>query len=167
MDFHSRELLPFFLNELGFKDSGIELGVANGKHLGWLVANSNIKYWYGIDRWNDHHDITEYAGVVEQFRHASDVTILRATFHDALILFEDNSFDFIYIDGYAHLGQEHGRTLDEWWPKLKTGGLFAGHDYHRHWPLTVQAVNAFVKKHQLEMSTTQGDMYPTWMVRKP
>jgi hypothetical protein len=43
-------------------------------------------------------------------------------------LFKDNSLDYIYIDGnhdYDHAKQD----LKLWWPKLRPGGLMAGHDY--------------------------------------
>ena len=56
-------------------------------------------------------------------------------------LFEDESVDFIYLDAYAHTGQENGRLIDLWWRKLNGGGLFAGHDYDPKWPQTVEAVD--------------------------
>ena len=41
------------------------------------------------------------------------------TFDDAIDLFEDQFFDFIYIDGFAHTGEEGGETLIKWYRKLK------------------------------------------------
>ena len=52
-------------------------------------------------------------------------------------------FDFIYIDAYAGSGQDNGKILNDWWPKLKSGGIFAGHDYDVKWPATIQAVDQF------------------------
>ena len=56
-------------------------------------------------------------------------TFLRGTFESHVNSFDDETFDFIFIDGYANSGQENGKTLDDWWPKLKPGGIFSGHDY--------------------------------------
>jgi predicted O-methyltransferase YrrM len=42
--------------------------------------------------------------------------------------YEDESIDFIFIDGSHHF-EDVLKDLIAWWPKLKTGGVFAGHDY--------------------------------------
>jgi len=42
--------------------------------------------------------------------------------------FENNYFDFIYIDG-DHLYESVIADLKGWWPKLKDGGIMAGDDY--------------------------------------
>ena len=73
-------------------------------------------------------------------------SLLRMDFDDALLLFEDNYFDFIYVDGFAHTGEEGGKTLIDWIKKLKVGGYLAGDDYHNDWPLVVWAVNDLAKK---------------------
>jgi len=43
--------------------------------------------------------------------------------------FEDSSLDFIHIDGAHH---HHGVIQDilDWWPKVKEGCVFSGHDYY-------------------------------------
>lgn len=91
---------------------------------------------------------------------------MQATFEVALRVFADASLDLIYIDGYAHTGQEGGKTLDDWWPKLKRGGIFAGHDYHKTYQPTMDAVDAFMLKHKMPFSLTDGDELPSWWVRK-
>jgi len=70
--------------------------------------------------------------------------------------------DFVYVDGYAHTGQEGGRTLDQWWAKVRPGGIMAGHDYHEQWPLTVQAVNQFAARIGLAVHLTHEDEFPSW-----
>ncbi len=91
------------------------------------------------------------------------------SFAEALPHFADGSLDFIYIDGYAHTGQESGGTLRDWWPKLRAGGVFAGHDYCARYQPTCDAVDAFVAANGLTLHVTEtgGDSFPSWWVIKP
>ena len=57
--------------------------------------------------------------------------------------FEDNSMDLIYIDG-EHTKEDVTRDLKLYLPKLKKGGIIAGHDYHEVWPGVKDAVNKLV-----------------------
>jgi hypothetical protein len=46
---------------------------------------------------------------------------------EAVLDFPDNTFDYVYIDG-DHEYQAVQLDLNLWWPKVKTGGMLAGHD---------------------------------------
>tara|TARA_Y100000389_G_C17052243_1_gene313332 strand:+ start:118 stop:318 length:201 start_codon:yes stop_codon:yes gene_type:complete len=62
-------------------------------------------------------------------------------------LFPDDFFDFIYVDGYAHTGEENGKTFFDWWPKLKQNGIFSGDDYdNKKWTEVYKNVNNFCEK---------------------
>ena len=80
----------------------------------------------------------------------------------------DSYFDFIYIDGYAHTGQDGGKTLEDWYPKLRAGGIFAGHDYHKHWSPTIDSVDAFRRSinHRGDLQLTLKDTFPSWWFLK-
>jgi len=54
--------------------------------------------------------------------------MIRALSEDVVDTFADGSLDFIYIDG-NHAYEYVKRDIEIWWPKLKKGGLFSGHDY--------------------------------------
>jgi hypothetical protein len=54
--------------------------------------------------------------------------IIRKTSMDALNDFEDESLDFVYIDG-DHEFQHVVNDICEWEKKVKKGGMVAGHDY--------------------------------------
>ena len=94
------------------------------------------------------------------------------TFEEALSLFPNESLDFIYIDGYAHTGEEGGKTFYDWYPKVKKGGLIAGDDYHEKWPLVIENVDKFTAEMGLdfqitEIVETQGQgKFPTWFAHK-
>lgn len=162
-----RAELPILIAKNGL---ALELGVAKGVFSDQILTARQDVTLISIDRWSDHHDFAEYeyaVGLLQRYGHRS--IIKRATFDDALPQFPDAYFDFIYIDGYAHTGQEGGKTLTDWWPKLKTGGIFAGHDYHEEWPLTKQAVHDFLQsigRRHTSFETTDGDQYPSWWMVK-
>lgn len=149
----------------------VELGVAGGMYSCDILRNNPLlALHYAIDKWNDHHNAQEEELARMFLEHAggSRVRVLRSLFAEAVQLFKDEHFDFVYIDGYAHTGQDNGTTLRQWWPKCKRGGIFAGHDYHPRWPQTMDAVNDFCCDHNLELGgLTAGDEFPSWWLIKP
>ncbi len=151
--------------------TGLELGVANGYFSSFLLSNSQFNQLFSIDQWagDRGHDDKEYAQAehaLAQFGQRS--TVIRSAFENALPQFENDFFDFIFIDGYAHNGQDEGKTIYAWWDKLKPGGFFGGHNYHQeHFPLTFKHVNEFVEKYGLQLYTTQEEKgYRSWYVFK-
>jgi predicted O-methyltransferase YrrM len=153
---------------------GVELGVAGGAYSDTLLRLGKLRHLYSIDRWSDHHDQAEYERAKELLsQHRRRSVILRTSFSEAVKAFTDGSLDFAYIDGYAHEGQEGGKTLADWWPKLRSGGIFAGHDYSPRYPATVKAVDEFAAAHGLTVNVTDAgtggvfDSEPSWWVVKP
>jgi hypothetical protein len=151
-----------------FKGVGAELGVAAGRFSKEILKGPGVSLLYSIDKWNDHHGVAEYRNVIGDLAAFGNRSIvLRATFNEALDIFPDEYLRWIYIDGYAHTGQDNGKTLDDWYPKLSAGGIFAGHDYAPEYPQTIEAVDKFVLKHGLTLYLTTDDDLPSWWVVKP
>ncbi len=94
------------------------------------------------------------------------------SFAEAYDLFDDESLDFIYIDGYAHTGQEGGETIWQWARKVKIGGLISGDDYHNDWPLVIEAVDTFARETGFDLCvTTEVESveyagHPSWAMVK-
>ena len=152
---------------------GIELGVAKGGYSKLLVESGKFQHFFGVDMYADHHDTAQYITALKAVGIFCNYKLFRMTFKDALELFEDESLDFVYIDGYAHTGEEGGETIFDWARKVKVGGVIAGHDYHPEWPLVVEAVNDFVTRSDLELNVTEvaddphgSDQFPSWVVVK-
>ena len=152
----------------GSNNIGIELGVANGTYSKQMVDSNKFSKVYGIDVYNDHHNTKQYLSALTYIGLDKPYTLIRSSFEETLTLFQDNFFDYIYVDGYAHTGQEDGKTLYTWFSKLKTGGIFAGHDYHTAWPKTIRVVDEFIKSYNLNLNLTneQNPLYPSWYTFK-
>jgi hypothetical protein len=70
------------------------------------------------------------------------VTLIKSDTHDANELYDDQSLDFVFIDA-NHLYEGMKLDLENWYPKVKKGGMIGGHDYDHSWPGLIQAVNEF------------------------
>jgi hypothetical protein len=139
---------------------GVELGVAKGIFSERMVGSRRFEIFYGIDRYGDHHDVEEYKSALRRVGLRSPYRLLRMSFDEAYDLFEDESLDFVYIDGYAHSGEEGGDTIYKWARKVRLGGVIAGDDYHARWPLVVRAVDRFARDTGFELFVT-GRVEPT------
>ena len=83
-------------------------------------------------------------------------TILKMTSEEAAPFVPDGSLDFVYIDG------NHARAYVEldaklWYPKVRSGGVFSGHDYelkpkHKHVEVK-QAIDPFAEAHGIDTIT--------------
>lgn len=67
--------------------------------------------------------------------------------------FEDESFDFIYVDG-DHTTEGAKKDLDITFRKLKRGGILAGHDYNGPWTSVKNVVDEFVLTNNLKLFIT-------------
>lgn len=67
--------------------------------------------------------------------------------------FDDQSVDFIFLDT-IHLYEQTKRELEAWYPKLKNGGVFAGHDHTPEFPGVEKACREFFgPKYQIRRSS--------------
>lgn len=155
---------------------GIELGVAEGFFSDALLSGSDLTKLYSVDMWAGDlkHDDEQFSRASALLsKHGERSEVLRMRFDEALPRFPDGHFDFIYVDGYAHTGEENGRTFRDWWPKLKPGGLFAGDDYDPRWPLVMEALDKFAyeKGFPIKIIPARPDApryskYPSWLIFK-
>ena len=153
---------------------GVELGVAEGIFSDRMVKSRAFEIFFGIDKYTDKPWVTieAYKRALRKIGLQSPYRLLRMTFDEAYDLFENESLDFIYVDGYAYTGENGGDIIYKWARKVKIGGVIAGDDYQSDWPLVIKAVDAFVQDHGFELfMTTKVESsaycgYPSWAVVK-
>lgn len=135
----SRNDLPQFFKDMGYK-VGAEIGVCQGKYTEQL-CQAGLKM-YAVDSWQEYDGYKDYYKVNPKYKKSLDVIyaearerlknydceIIKKSSMEAVKDFENNSLDFVYIDGnhdFRHVAED----LFEWSQKVKVGGVIAGHDY--------------------------------------
>lgn len=182
-DLDHREDLPFLFNELGLTGKGVEVGVLRGE-----FSRHILQYWKGqklycIDAWRhldgvidinnpDHNG--HLNNLAEAFKALyglqNRATLIRELSGEAADLFPNKSLDFVYIDA-AHDFKNVCQDLQTWAPKVKPGGILAGHDYlNGTFDCGVfavkQAVDEWAKEHAVQVHKTLWDAdFPSWVVQ--
>lgn len=144
-------------------DNGIcaEIGVRTGDNAERILNLSMPKQLYLIDCWdftksrcdngeqmNKTYNPQEwFERISNKYGNRNNVEVLRKTSFEASQQFEDNYFDWAYIDA-AHDYESVMEDCEVWWPKIKRGGFLCGHDYRGN---VRKAVDDFIKKNNLEL----------------
>lgn len=120
-----------FLFEEGYT-TGVEIGVNFGEY-GKILCDAGLKM-YGVDCWENYPGYKREGKYKSQKEKAvealkgCDYTIIHKYSMDALKDFEDNSLDFVYIDG-NHTLPYITADIFGWEKKVRRGGIISGHDY--------------------------------------
>jgi len=154
-----------------------ELGVAKGSFSEEILRTHLNIILFSIDRWaGDRGHGEEEMNRVKQLLSSHNIRshIWQLDFKEAAARFEPGTLDWVFIDGYAHNGQDGIETLRMWYPKVRPGGIFSGHDYDtERWPETTTVVDAFAREVGAEVNVTDEyggavwDNFPSWFWRKP
>ena len=129
---------------------GAEIGVKEGRTSAVLLKRlPGLRKLYCVDPWRYYAEYDsdragrkipwpnqrlldraygEFLRRIEPFRER--VVVLREFSRDAARLVPDASLDFAFIDA-NHAYEFVREDIALWWPKVKPGGLLAGHDYGR------------------------------------
>jgi hypothetical protein len=128
------------INSLKGELVGVEVGVclahtteayAKGiKNLKKLYAVDNYPTfvdWDGSD-WNkDRQDLMKKAAQEKMLAYKDKVEFLHVSSEEFVKTIEDESLDFVFIDG-DHSFEAALKDFQNYYPKVKTGGIFGGHD---------------------------------------
>ena len=160
---------------------GAEIGVHVGESfLTLLQTCPNISKLYGVDPYVPYVDYLkeegqsfdpmvvdekeiEYIKLVSYHRqkysgHENKIVFYEMDSIEASKKVEDKSLDFIFIDSYCSFEQAKD-DIKVWYPKVKDGGIFAGHDWNM--PLVRLAVTKFRENENIKSRMSTYD--DTWI----
>jgi predicted O-methyltransferase YrrM len=122
----------------------VEVGVMYGRSLAILDAimrhHGKSFEVFGVDLWEGPPSKEECEKWLSLLGFRERVTLLQCDSVKAAEQFEDGSCDLVFIDG-DHSFAGCLRDINAWLPKVKIGGLLAGHDYESTYPGVVAAVH--------------------------
>jgi SAM-dependent methyltransferase len=144
----------------------VEVGSWKGRSAAFMaveIINSNKKIKFDcVDTWegsieHETYDvITEeklydvFLSNIEPVKHI--INPIRMTSIETSKLYKDNSLDFVFIDA-SHEYEDVKEDILAWLPKVKIGGILAGHDYDNfNFEGVNRAVNEIFNINDLEIS---------------
>ncbi len=119
---------------------GLEIGVATGTNAERINKFIDLSEMWLIDPWASQNNRAADRGdnngthnkafeeTNRRFGTNDKFKIIKNFAADVVDQFSDEYFDFIYIDG-DHSYEGCKKDLDLYYPKLKEGGFFGGHDF--------------------------------------
>jgi autotransporter strand-loop-strand O-heptosyltransferase len=164
------------VNEFDNGSHFVEIGAWFGKSTCYMateIKNSGKSITFdAIDTWKgtltepDHQKTVRATNVYDKFienMSAAGVSnYVNPIVSDSLFasdLYEDNSLDFVFIDG-DHTYEGVIADIKAWYPKVRDGGIIAGHDYMNQSGFgVIEAVNDMFGKNKLINNTS-------WLHRK-
>lgn len=164
---------------------GAEIGVAHANYSDLLLSTSQLSMLYLVDPWihmdefagrtsyNDAMQEQMYQAVVKKMteQHPGRFEIMRMKSEEAANAFNEGALDFVYIDA-NHAYEFVRQDLELWFPRVRSGGIFAGHDYiqdgvNRMGEFGVKrAVTEFCQGRGLVVSSTK-EKWASWYLIKP
>jgi len=166
-----RKELYSYLDELEISGYGVEIGVFKGHNAVDILSHwKGCKKLYMIDVWKDGGFNLHKTKKIT--RHFKNKEIIHDSSENVVDNFDDGYFSFIYIDA-SHTYEVVTRDIASWYPKLKSNGIFAGHDYRpdgvykgAHYGV-VSAVQNFSKDNNLKIEIINEGNGSSWWVIKP
>ena len=112
------------LNELATGDLAVEIGTREG-YSASIIAK-NVKTLYVVDHWETLDVFRTFKDNMNEMKLNVHPLVMKSV--DAARIFKDGILDFVFIDG-DHTYEGVKSDIEAWLPKLKVGGVMAGHDY--------------------------------------
>lgn len=174
----TRDDLAVLFAELGFT-KGAEIGVERGLYSETLLKANPKLYLYAIDPLKAYKGYREHVSQEKMDGFYEEVVarlnpygamVIREFSMDAVKGFEDESLDFVYIDG-NHDFQNTTNDIAEWSKKVRTGGIVAGHDYIRNKKKDYKChvkdvVQGWTYAHDIKPWFVTSDKSPSWFYVK-
>jgi len=140
----NRETLARLFYLLGHT-TGVEVGTERGEYADCLLRGNPLLALRCVDLWKSYAGYRDHVNQRKLDRfyaetqarlapYGSRVMLMRQWSVEAAAQIPDASLDFVYLDG-NHSFPYVVADLAAWSPKVRAGGIIAGHDFRRHkWP---------------------------------
>jgi hypothetical protein len=161
---------------------GAEVGVREGIYAKYLLDHIDFRLFYCIDAWRHLPDYTDISNVSDAEHecllqramerlsvHDDKTRFVRKLSTEAAEEIGNGTLDFVYIDAnhdYAACKQD----LLSFYPKMRRGGIMAGHDYLNEIRSegvygVKRAVDEFVECNRVSDFLVTPEPWPTWILK--
>ena len=170
----------------------VEVGVETGAYLDiyYPQLESITEKFYLVDMWQyegNEDFVDKYSGgnynnelekgydrVKRLYGDNPKVQMCKGSSEDWAEKFEDGFFDYLYLDA-DHSKKSVLADLKSWYPKVKNGGIIAGHDvycdqnnaFREHFDVEGALAEFFTEDQQENIHLTNEYAYKTWIYLKP
>jgi len=149
---------------------GAEIGVDRGRFSEYMLKYNEGMSLLCVDpwRWKLRGEARYQSTLRRLAPYGERATVIRKDSFDAVHDVEDESLDFVYIDGDHTF--DYVMTDIIWWAKkVRIGGMVSGHDYFRFRGAgVVPAVNIYTQQHGITKWFLTDERCPTWFwLREP
>lgn len=171
--FSARSLVSLLNLTLPENSKAVEVGVFRAYNLVKILDNvPKISLMYGVDQYLPYSDYTEdpvnhvTAEKIAKVHEAAYLQIAVSGHKDRIKMlemssllaansFEDSSLDFIFLDSYMDENSIE-EDLNAWYPKLKSGGVFSGHDFIEG-EIVELGIDKFIKDNRISNPVSKFD----------
>lgn len=157
----SRKTLALLFAELGFA-LGVEVGTWRGQFAEILCKGNPALKLYCVDPWKAYGGYTDFKsqeslewsyGRAQHRLAPYKCELMRMPSLEGVTHFADGALDFVYVDG-NHDFPNVVADIHAWLPKVRAGGILAGHDYrqciNQHNMHVYEAVNGYTASYHIE-----------------
>lgn len=153
--------------ELGYT-KGAEIGVGTARHAVQMLNAIPDLHLLCVDPWMRYGRCSQricdkrYDASVRRLQNRN-AEIMRMTSLEASQKVKDRSLDFVYIDG-DHRFDAVMLDIILWAPKVRRGGVVAGHDYYHFFQAgVVDAVRAYTRAHGINQWYITWEKEASWL----
>jgi hypothetical protein len=136
----------------------VEVGCKEGRTTGHILKTVPDSEVIAIDPWitqeanpndptKETYESWDFKKIEDEFwanvgEHKERCEFMRCTSREAASFLghaKDNTLDLVFIDA-LHDYESVMQDISLWWPKVRKGGVLAGHDFNHKWPGVERAV---------------------------
>ena len=159
------EVLDKLIKQNGFR-SIAELGCKEGKTTEFLLANNPELHIFAVDLFapqpkqdgiegGETYEDWNFSEIQAEFNRrtaafSNRIFLSVGLTSQACNLLNDEKLDLIFIDA-DHSYNGVATDIQMWLPKVRSGGIVAGHDFNQKWPSVQRAVAENLPIHEIQL----------------